>query len=344
MDAGEVSTVADRPGAALARAGTIGRHWLRQPLLRVLFRRLLLSAPLLFCVSGLSFFLLSLAPGDASETILGLGAAPDQYVKLRHQLGLDRPVYEQYWHWLRHAVTGDLGTTAGTTIPVTKLIDQRVPVTLSLVACTLFLVVVVGTTLGIFSAVHRAVAGRFVDALALLGFALPGFWVGALLIELFAVKLGLFPAIGYVPFTQSPAQWARSLVLPVIALGLGGIAAVAKQTREAMLDILDSEHIRMARATGFSARSIHFKYALKNAAPRIVTLVGLIFLGMLGGTILAEYVFALPGLGGLVATAALQHDLPLVQGIVVYFTVVVVIVNLVIDLAYTWLDPRVRTS
>ena len=193
-----------------------------------------------------------------------------------------------------------------------------------------------------FSAWRGGAAGRGADALAMLGFSLPAFWVGAELIVIFAVWLSWFPATGYVPVGQSPAGWLHALVLPVAALSLYGIAALAKQTREGMLDVLASEHVRMARANGISPRAIMFRHGLRNASMRVVTMLGLQAVGLLGGTVLIENVFALPGLGSLMVTAATEHDLPVVAGMVVYFTLIVVAINLAVDLAYLWLNPRVR--
>jgi peptide/nickel transport system permease protein len=313
-------------------------------MLRVIAHRVLVSIPLLFVVSALSFVLISFTPGDAAHQILGTDAPPEAYPKLRHELGLDLPLYEQYWRWLEDAVTGDLGTSLFSPEQVSTLIGDRVPVTLSLIIGSVLASVLLGVALGVFSALRGGAAGRAADAVSLIGFALPEFWVGVTLIVLFAVKLGWFPATGYVPLAQSPWEWLRSLILPVTALSLGAIAAIAKQTREAMLDALASEHIRMAWANGIPRRSIVFKHALRNASLPIVTVVGLLAIGLLGGTIVVENVFALPGLGGLAVTAATQHDLPLIQGIAVCFTIVVVIINLIVDLAYGWLNPRVRTG
>jgi peptide/nickel transport system permease protein len=195
-----------------------------------------------------------------------------------------------------------------------------------------------------FSAVRGGAAGRAVDALALLGFALPSFWLGAVLIQFFAVDHHWFPATGYVPLAQSPKDWALSLVLPVSALALHSVAAIAKQTREAMLDALASEYVRMAWATGISPTAIVLRHALRNASIRVVTILGLLVVGLLGGTVFVEHVFALPGLGGLSVLAATQHDLPVIQGVVLYFTAIVLTVNLVVDVAYTWLNPRVRAE
>jgi peptide/nickel transport system permease protein len=318
------------------RAGIVGAE------ARAIGRRLCLAVPLLFVVSALSFVLLSLAPGDAPETILGTSATPDQYAHLRHELGLDQPLYVQYWHWLRHAVTGDLGGSLFTNEPVTHAIGSRLPVSLSLILCSLVLMLVVGVGLGVLSAVRGGVIGQFVDALSLAGFALPGFWIAAMLIEVFAVRLRWLPAIGYVSLSQSPVDWLRSLALPVTALALPGVAGLAKNTRDAMLDVLSTEHVRMAWANGVSARSIVFIYALKNAAIRIVTILGLMTVGLLGGTVLIETVFALPGLGGLLVNSTVRHDVPVVQGVAIFFTAAIVIINLVTDVLYRLLDPRIR--
>ncbi len=337
-----------RGAGAVQRAGTAVLRELfalgRQPPLRVVFRRFLLAVPLLFAVSALTFILVSLTPGDPAREILGVQAAPDQYPKLRHALGLDLPLYEQYWRWLRHALTGNLGASLFNGEPVTHAIDVRFPVTVSLIIASLVVALVVGVGLGVLSAVRGGVLGRVVDALSLVGFAFPAFWLAAVLIAVFAVRWRVFPATGYVPLTESPSEWARSLVLPVVALSLGSVTAIAKQTREAMLDVLASEYILMAWANGLAPGSIIFKHALKNASLRVVTILGLQAIGLLGGTVFVENIFALPGVGGLLVNATLQHDLPVVQGIVIYFTVIVVCVNLVIDLAYTWLNPRVRTT
>jgi peptide/nickel transport system permease protein len=314
----------------------------RNPVLRVVVRRCVMAVPLLFVVSALTFVLVSLTPGNAAEEILGTSATPAAYAAFNRALGLNLPLYEQYWDWLRHAFTGNLGQSIFTSQPVTQEIGQRLPVTLSLLVGALIVSAVAGIGLGAFSAVRGGTIGRIADALALVGFSLPGFWVGAELIVIFAVWRNWFPATGYVPISASPAGWLHSLVLPVVTLSLYGIASTAKQTREAMLDVLASEHIRMARANGLPWHAIVFRHALRNASMRVVTVLGLLAVGLLGGTVLVENVFALPGVGSLMVTAATQHDLPVVAGIAVYFTLIVVAINLVVDLAYLWLNPRVR--
>jgi peptide/nickel transport system permease protein len=302
-------------------------------------------------ISLLTFVLQSLAPGDVAETILkgGSGAmaggyTDEQYQQLRHELGLHQPLLVQYWDWLSGALRGDLGTSPVSGLDVTAAIAGRLPVTVSLVLLGTLVTAIVGVGLGVLSAVRGGRLGRLVDVLSLVAFALPNFWLALLLMAVFAVTLGVLPATGFVSFGDSPAGWARSLVLPVTALALSGIATFAKQTRDSMLTALSQDFVRMLRANGASETSIVFRHALRNAAIPVVTMVGLMFIGLFGGAVFIESVFALPGLGRLAVQATNQHDLPLVQGVVVVFTLVVVVTNLVVDLTYGWLDPKVRVS
>jgi peptide/nickel transport system permease protein len=306
----------------------------------------MLAGPLLIIVSALSFVFLTLTPGDAAQSLLGFrkDVPPEEYPRLRHEMGLDLPLQDQYWRWATHALGGDLGRSLISGIKVTDLIAQHFEVTLLLTIGSMILIVLIGVPMGLVSAVRGGAVGRLIDAASLVGLSLPGFWVGAALIALFAVNLKLLPAVGYVPFGESPSDWLRSLVLPVSALALVGIAAVAKQTREGMLDVLSSEYIRMAVANGTPPMAIYFVHALKNAAIPVVTILGLQAIGLMGGAVLIENVFGLPGLGNLAVSAAQEHDLPLIQGIVVSFTVVVVLINFAIDISYVWLNPRVRVA
>ncbi|HEU4702993.1 MAG TPA: ABC transporter permease, partial [Conexibacter sp.] len=294
--------------------------------------------------SAMVFLLTSLTPGDPSLQLLGPEATIEQRAQLRQELGLEEPVFEQYGDWASAAVTGDLGRSIVTKQPVTDAIVERFPVTMSIVIGTLLVSVIVGAGLGIASAVRGGWFGRLIDALAMLGLAIPVFWLGAELIAIFAVKLGWFPVTGYVTFAESPSDWFRSLVLPVVALASVGVAQLAKFTREAMLDALGSEYVRMARANGISSRSIVFRHALKSASVQIVTLTGLVTITLLVGSVFVETVFALPGLGSLIVSAVNSHDLPMVQGVAVVFTLIVIVVNLLVDVAYGLLNPKVRTS
>jgi peptide/nickel transport system permease protein len=312
-------------------------------MLNLIGRRLALSVPLLVIVPTVTFTLVALIPGDLARTILGTDASQAQYQQLRRSLGLDEPLDARYWQWLAHAVRGNLGTSLSWQQSVTSLLDGRLPVTLSLVIGSTAVAVVAGAGLGTLVALRADALGKVVDAIALAGLAIPNFFLGLLLVAWFAVTLRLFPATGYVPLSQSPVGWLHSLVLPVITLAMPGIALIAKQTRDAMREVLRRPFIRTLRAAGLPRRSVIGKHALRNAAIPLVTVTGLIFTASLSGTVVVESVFALPGLGGLAVQATSQHDLPLIQGVAVYFTAIVICVNLLVDLTYSWLDPRVRT-
>jgi peptide/nickel transport system permease protein len=313
-------------------------------MLSLVGRRLALSLPLLVIVPTVTFLLAALIPGDVARIILGADATQAQYLQLRQTLGLNEPLLTRYFTWLGNALHGNLGTSLFWQQPVTSLLDSRLQVTLSLVIGSTALATAVGVVFGVVAALRAGVVGKIVDAIAMAGLAIPNFFLGLLLVTWFAVTLRVFPATGFVPFSQSPGEWLRSIVLPVITLAVPGIAVIAKQTRDAMLEVLDRPFIRTLRAAGVPGRSIIGKHALRNAAIPVVTVTGLIFIASLSGTVLVETVFALPGLGGLVVQATSQHDLPLIQGVAVYFTIAVICVNLLVDLTYSWLDPRVRVS
>ena len=311
-------------------------------MLRLITRRILISIPLLFVVSVIVFVLQSLIPGDAARQLAGLQASPEQVDALRKTLGLDRPVLEQYGAWLSGVLHGSLGHSLLNNQEVTTALGQRLPVTLSLVLGATLVATVIGTVLGVVSSRGRGAAATLIDVLSIVGLAVPGFWLALMMIALFSVQLGLFPATGYVALTDDPAGWAQSLVLPVLALALTGITSVAKQTREAMMDVLGSEFIRNLRANGIRSGSIVYKHALRSSAVRIITITGLLFIGSLSGSVVLEQVFALPGLGSLAVTSTSAKDIPMIQGIAVYFTLLVIIVNLITDIAYGWINPKVR--
>jgi peptide/nickel transport system permease protein len=332
------AAVAVEGQARPTRVGSSGRA---RMLLGVVVRRVAFGVPLVLVVTMLSFVLVSFTPGDPARELLGSDASPAMVESVRAELGLDRSLVEQYTNWLGAAVQGDLGSSIYTGEDVRTAISTRMPVTISLVLLGVMLSLILGVALGVFSAVRGGAVAKILDGLTLVGFALPSIWVGAILIGLFSVKLGWFPATGYSPIEGGLGGWARSLALPVSALALHAVAAIAKQTREAMLDVLGSEYIRMARANGVRAGSLIFRHALKNAGIRVVTVLGLLTIGLLGGTVLVESVFALPGLGGTSVEASRRHDLPVIQGIVAIFTVLVVVVNLLIDVAYSLLNPKV---
>jgi peptide/nickel transport system permease protein len=313
-------------------------------MIRLIIKRVLISIPLLLVVSLLVFVIQSFIPGDAARQLAGLTASNADVDKVREQLGLNLPLWEQYWHWLMGVFHGTLGTSLLNQQSVTAELNQRLPVTLSLVIGATVVATIVGIVLGVVSSKGKGVAARAIDVLSIGGLAMPSFWLALLLIALFSVTLGLFPSTGYIQFGASPSGWVWSLVLPVVALALTGITAIAKQTREAMLDVLGSDFVRNLRANGIPERSVVYKHALRSSAVRIVTISGLLFIGALGGSVVIEQIFGLPGLGSLAVSATSAKDIPIIQGIAVYFTLLVVAVNLVTDIAYGWINPKVRTS
>lgn len=312
--------------------------------IRLVVRRLLSSAPLLFLVSALTFVLVSLVPGDPARTIVGQHATVEQYEAVRGQLGLDEPLPVQYWDWLVRVFHGDLGSSLFSGEPVTSVLNNRLPVSLSLIIAGTVVSGILGVSLGLLSARRGGFLVKAVDGLALLGLAVPAFWFALVLIALGAVRLRWFPVTGYVPFADDPAEWGRSLVLPVLSLSLGAVAIIAKQTRDSVLDTLSRDFVRVMQANGFSRRSILYRHVLRNAALPLVTVLGVVLVSLLAAAVFVETVFAMPGLGSLTQQATVQHDIPVIQGAVLYITVLVVLVNLLVDLLYSRLDPRVRAS
>ncbi|MBZ3906046.1 MULTISPECIES: ABC transporter permease [Streptomyces] len=313
-------------------------------MLPIILRRLALSVPLLVIVSAITFLLESFVPGDPARTLLGINATPEQYDALRAAMHLDQPVVVQYWLYLQDAVRGDLGSSLFSGESVLGLIGQRLPVTLALVIGGTVLATVVGVVLGVFSATRGRVSRRVFDVVSLLGSAVPNFWIALLLVAVFAVKFAFFPATGYTPFAESPGSWANGLVLPVISLAIGGVAFISKVTRDAMLTTLGLDHIRTLRASGIGPASIIWKHALRGCGLPVVTTIGLMMITFIPGTILVENVFTLPGLGTTVVEATNQHDLPVVQGLALTFTAMVIVVNLLVDVLYSLLNPKVRTE
>lgn len=312
--------------------------------IRLVVRRLLSSAPLLFLVSALTFVLVSLVPGDPARTLVGQHATVEQYEAVRGQLGLDEPLPVQYWDWLVRVFHGDLGSSLFSGEPVTSVLNNRLPVSLSLIIAGTVVSGILGVSLGLLSARRGGFLVKAVDGLALLGLAVPAFWFALVLIALGAVRLRWFPVTGYVPFADDPAEWGRSLVLPVLSLSLGAVAIIAKQTRDSVLDTLSRDFVRVMQANGFSRRSILYRHVLRNAALPLVTVLGVVLVSLLAAAVFVETVFAMPGLGSLTQQATVQHDIPVIQGAVLYITVLVVLVNLLVDLLYSRLDPRVRAS
>lgn len=312
-------------------------------MLRLTLRRLALSIPLALVASMITFLLIPFLPGDAARALLGPNATAEQLAATREELGLNLPIWEQYWNWLVGALHGDLGTSLISRQPVTEILNARLEPSLSLIIGATVVASVVGIAMGVRAA-KRGFFGRFVDSTSILALAIPDFWLGLVLVVLFAVQLHLFPPTGYVAFSSNPLLWAQGLVLPVITLALPALARVAKQTRDSMGTALDGTFVRTLRAASIPERSVFYRHALRNAAVPIITVIGLIFVGALSGTVAIETIFAIPGLGSAAVMATASRDLPLIQGIVVYFTLITIAVNLIVDLAYGYFNPRVRVK
>jgi peptide/nickel transport system permease protein len=313
-------------------------------MLKIIGRRFLVSLPLVLIVTMLSFFLVLLTPGDPAVAMLGMNHTQAEYEAAREKLGLNQPALTRYEHWLKDLGKGDLGVSILNSEPVLKILKSRSGVTFSLIFVTTIFSSIIGVGLGIASAIRRGILARIVDFISLLGMALPNFWLALVFVAIFSVNLRLLPAIGYIQPGTSLSGWIKSLVLPVVVLSAPAIGIIGQQTRSSMLEVLDSSFIRTLRAGGLGRISIIYRHTLRNAAISIITVVGLTFVSLLSGTVIAETVFALPGLGGLAVQATSRNDLPVIQGLVLYFTVIVIIVNLIVDIIYAWLNPRIRLS
>jgi peptide/nickel transport system permease protein len=286
----------------------------------------------------------ALTPGNAAESILGATATPAAVAQLMKELNLNQPLPVQYWLWLKDAVGGDFGTSLTTGEPVTQMMASRWQPTLSLVLLSTLVSVVAGIFLGVVSALRGGWVARAVDIGGLVAFAIPGFLVGVILIYAFALKLRLLPLNGYVPLDEGAGPWLRTLILPVIALSFGMVGFIAKQVRQSMTDVMHSEFIFTYVANGFSRRSVTYKHALRNAVVPATSYIGVQLVSVVGATVLIETVFAYPGVGSLAVTAATEHDLPVAQAAVLFFTAYVIIVNLVMDLLYVVLNPKIRMA
>jgi len=296
----------------------------------------------LFLISLVTFVVVQVVPGDPAQIILGTEAPPEALADLRAQLGLDRPLPLQYLSWLTGVLRGDLGVSLRHGRPVATLIAERLPVTLSLAILSLAPAVLLAVPLGILAATHQHSALDYgVLLLAQAGLALPSFWIGILLILLFALSWRWLPSGGYVPWGESPLEALRSLAMPILALGLPVAGVLARLVRASMLEELSRDHIRTARAKGLSETQIIVRHVLRNALIPTATLLGLQLGFLLGGSIVIEQVFALPGVGRLVLFAINNRDLPLIQGLVLFIAALVVTINFLVDMAYTWLDPRI---
>jgi peptide/nickel transport system permease protein len=311
--------------------------------LAYIVRRILATIPVMAVVALFVFSLLYIAPGDPAAVIAGDQATPADVERIRQSLGLDRPFLVQFGDWVWNIVHANLGTSMFTGIPVSKMIAQRLEPTLSLMGVTLVLAIAVAVPLGVVAAWRAGtLLDRAIMAFAVFGFSVPVFVVGYLLAYLFALELEWLPVQGYTPLSEGVWPWLQNLILPAIALGCVYIALIARITRAAMLEVLAQDYIRTARAKGIAQSGILFVHALKNASVPIVTVIGIGVALLIGGAVVTESVFVIPGLGRLTIDAILRRDYPVIQGVVVLFSFIYVLVNLLVDLIYTLLDPRIR--
>lgn len=312
-------------------------------MVRLIVRRLAALVPLLFIVTLVVWALLLLIPGDPALSLAGDTATPEQVEAIREKLGLDDPAYVRYGRWIGGVVQGDLGTSLFTSYEVRDAIVERLPVTLSLVGTSFVLSMLIGIPAGVIAAVKR---GKFLDRLLTVGtsvgVAVPNFWLGLMLITFLSSKLGWFPAGDYVPITENPFEWAHHMALPSITLALAAAAEIGRQTRASMVDVLDRDFIRTHRAKGIPQRQIIAKYALKSALMPVVTVAGLQVARLFGLSTIVEQIFNMQGVGQLVIDAVFKRDVPMIQGVVLMVTLVVVLTNLMVDVSYGYLNPKVR--
>ncbi|MEA9984038.1 MULTISPECIES: ABC transporter permease [Subtercola] len=313
-------------------------------MIRFILRRLLSGVILIFVISTVAYLLLYLGGGDIARRILGQSATAATVAQKAHALGLDQPLFVQYGQWLSHAVTGSLGSSWFTSQPVTAAITSRLSVTLSLVIGATIISAIVSVILGVLAATRRGWVDRVVQIFTILGFAIPGFLVALALVTVFAIDLKIFKPTGFVQFATSPGGWAATVTLPIIALALGGIAGVTQQIRGSVIDALRQDYVRTLRSRGLSNTRVVYKHVLRNAGGPALAILAVQFVGLFGGAVIIEQIFAIPGLGQVAVIATTQGDIPLVMGLVVATAIIVVVVNLIIDLLQGFLNPKVRLS
>lgn len=308
-----------------------------------LIRRLFSLIPILLVVGVVSFTLIHLIPGDPAAVILGSDATDDQVRALRQAMGLDQPLPVQMGRWFGRLLVGDLGQSLYMRMPVGEAILERIEPTGMLSLFALVIAVGMGVPFGVWAAArHNTVIDHGLMVIALAGLSIPSFWLGLGMILLFAVKLGILPSSGYVPLSENPLATVKYLLMPAFSLGFSNSAIIARLTRSSMLDVLRQDFIRTARSKGLTERVVIYRHALRNAMIPTLTVIGLVVAGLAGGAVVTETVFTLPGAGRLTVQSVLRRDYPVIQGAVLFSALVYVVVNLVIDMVYAWVDPRVR--
>lgn len=308
-----------------------------------IIRRLLATIPVAAVVAVFVFMLLHLAPGDPAAVVAGSYAMPKDIERIREKLGLNEPIYIQFGKWISHVARGDLGDSIFSEMPVTKLIGQRLEPTISLAIASIVVAILFAVPIGILAAWK---AGTWIDHVvmifAVLGFSVPVFVIGYILMYVFSIQTHIFPVQGFVSIREGILPFLRTITLPSIALGLIYAALIARITRASLLDVLAQDYVRTARAKGLSSWVVLFRHALKNASVPIVTIIGVGIALLIGGVVVTESVFNIPGLGRLVVDSVLARDYPVIQGIILMFSGVYLLINLIIDISYSFLDPRIN--
>jgi peptide/nickel transport system permease protein len=311
-----------------------------------ILRRLLLLIPLMFAVSFLTFAMFRLIPGDASHLICGFTATPECYEQVRHELRLDRPWYEQYGDWLGGIVQGDLGRSFFTTLPVSTELDRRLPVTAQLLIMTVLFSLLFGIPPGVLSAIRPGTTlDHVARVVSVLWLSVPSYWLGILSIAFILNWFHWVPpqfALGYVPFFDDPWVNLQQFLLPSLVMALGFAAGIMRLTRSSLLEVMRNDYIRTAWSKGLRERTVVMRHALRNALIPVVTVIGLQVGGLIGGAVIIESVFNLNGVGKYALEAILRRDLMVVQSVVLIFAMAFVLANLIVDVAYAWLDPRIR--
>lgn len=310
---------------------------------RYIFQRLFFIIPVALLVCFLTFLIIHLVPGDPARILLGEDATPDTLAALRQQLGLDKPLLVQFGIWFWQLLHGNMGQSTQLQQPVLAAIVQRLPVTAELGICALLYSLVLAFPLGVYSATHRNTwIDWLVNVLNLTSTAIPGFVLGLLLILIFAVNIRFFPPGGYIPFSEDPLGNIRDLILPMITLGTGTVAVNMRQIRANMIEVLSQDYVRTARAKGLPERRVQYVHALRNAIIPVITIIGLQVGALIGGTFIVETIFLWPGIGQLAVTSILAKDYPMVQGVVLLSAFLYMGANLLVDICYAFIDPRIR--
>ncbi|WP_126429121.1 ABC transporter permease [Brevibacillus marinus] len=308
-------------------------------------RRLLLTIPILLLVSIMTFSLIHLIPGDPARVILGQEATPEAYAALRAELGLDKPIVVQYFSWLGKVLQGDLGISITDRVPVSQLIMQRLPATVELTIGTFLVAILIAFPTGILAAVRRGTWVDYTSTFAALGgMSIPSFWLAMMLIIYFAVENQWLPSSGYVPFSEDPVRNLMAMILPCLATGLRESAVLMRMIRSSLLDVVNMDFIRTAKAKGLNEARTILGHALRNAMIPVVTTSGLMIAGLLGGLVITESIFSIPGFGRLIVESVFKRDYVTVQGAILVSAVLVVLVNLIVDILYAVIDPRIKAG